>query len=115
MLSTSCLALTVLFGPCCHDTAAGSWRKQWKHWSGHGESTMKETYCEMDSLSVRCHEEDGYKQRLPALLSEVHRRSTVQTAVATDLLCFAVDFGYVLLCRKPFLPRLIGPFRGAPA
>lgn len=45
----------------------------------------------MDSPFILCREEDGYQQRLAALLVEVRRRSAVLTLAATDLLCFTED------------------------
>lgn len=49
----------------------------------------------MDSSFVRCCEEEGYEQRLAALLGEVRCRTTVLTVVDTDLLCFVEDLSHL--------------------
>lgn len=44
------------------DTAAGAWRKRWKHWGGWGASELRTASSEMDIPFVRCAEEVSYQR-----------------------------------------------------
>lgn len=42
------------------DTAAGTWRKEWKHWGGRGTSELCTASAELDIAFERSAEEVGY-------------------------------------------------------
>lgn len=79
-------ALTAPFATENCDTVVGAWRKSWKHWGRREASTVRVACSVMESPFVRCSHEDGYQQRLAALLAEVCRWSSVTTFLDTDLL-----------------------------
>lgn len=83
MLPSVVAALVIPFGSGVRDTAAGLWRKCWKHW-GLDTLYLQVAYREMDSPFVWCWEEKDYKNRLTTLLTETRHRSEVSSIVFAD-------------------------------
>lgn len=85
-LSSTGSALSFPFGTAVRDTAAGLWRRRWKHWCDRVALRLQVACQNMDSPFVRCREEGGFQKSLPASLAEVRRCSEVPNVVAVDLL-----------------------------
>lgn len=102
ILPTSDSDLTGRFSRGNSDTAVVTWRKRREQWAGRDASTLRVAFCEINSPFLQERMENGYKQRLAALLADVRHRSTVATLPATDCFCLAEDFRHLyFLSNRP--------------